>query len=131
MGAVRDGDRPTVGRPRGLRGRVPALIGARQDCSDSVRRGAVDDTAIVRCNDDAIRAACERAFGNAHDHRLSRDVGQRLAGQARRRPTCRNEDREYRRPRPGGAHFGNSSHSSGVSLRASSSSITGMPSRIG
>ncbi len=66
-----------------------------------------------------------RALGDAHDHRLAGDVGERLAGQARRRVARGNEDGEAHRRRGLLGLF------SAPRRRASSSSITGMPSRIG
>jgi hypothetical protein len=44
----------------------------------------IDDPLIVGGNNDARRAACDRPFGDANDHRLAADIRERLAGQARR-----------------------------------------------
>ena len=102
-------------------------------------------TRVVGGDDHARRAALHRALRNPHHHRLAGDVGQRLARQARRRVARGNEDGERgdgippsavaRRFRRGASAWGRlsgtHSYSAGVSLRASSSSITGMPSRTG
>ncbi len=125
-----------VGEAQQLRGLGQAVgarrvIGARHARRDAVRDDRIAHALVVGGDDDARRAACQRALGHAHDHRLAGDVGQRLARQARRRVARRNQDGEIVQQALGHARAARYSYSAGVSLRASSSSITGMPSRTG
>ena len=52
---------------------------------------------VVGGHHDARRAALQRALGHPHDHRLARDVGERLARQPRRRVPRGNQDRKRHR----------------------------------
>src|SRR5262249_28786675 len=97
-----------------------------------VPRGG-EDPIVVGRDPGGGGAAFPRTLGYPHDHRLAGDVGERLARQAGRGVARRNQDRGAEEPRPwrGAPLRRYSISSAGSSLRASSSSITGMPSRIG
>ena len=79
------------------------------------------DPRVVGRHDDARRAGLHGALRDPHHHRLAGDIRQRLAGKARRRVARGDDDGELT------GH----SYSAWSSLRASSSSITGMPFLIG
>ena len=99
------------------------VVGAGHARGEPVRDDGRAHALVVGGDDDLVGARGERPLRDAHDHRLAADVRQRLSRQPRRRMAGRDQDGE--------AHAGSASISSGVSLRASSSSITGMPSRTG
>ncbi|MNG09169.1 hypothetical protein D3C84_925750 [compost metagenome] len=83
----------------------------------------LDDARIVSRDDHTAGAAFARLFPDVLDHRLAGDQQQRLARQAGGGITRWNDDGK------GCGHL--SRRSSVVRVRASDSSITGMPSRIG
>src|SRR5436309_3197356 len=96
------------------------MVGARHHDAKTVLAHGGGDPLIVGRHVDRTRAAFSRAFADAHHHRLAREIGERFPGKARRGMT--------RRDNHGEAH---ATSSSGGSLRASSSSITGMSSFTG
>ena len=124
------------------------MIVTGDDGIDAVLGGRGADSPIVGGDDDAPGAARSCALRDAHHHRLAGDVGKWFAGQPRRREPRGNQNREHVRTRKRSRDRGTARHaiagmnrflsgsiaysySEGSSLRASSSSITGMPSRIG
>jgi hypothetical protein len=80
----------------------------------------VADARVVGGHHHTRGAGGAGAIGHAHDHGPSGEVGERLARKPARCVARRDDDGE-----------GRHSCSPGSSLRASSSSMTGMPSRIG
>ena len=109
---------------RGLGQAVGAgrMIGARDAGDEAVRAHRGGDPVVVGGDDDALCACRLRALRDADDHRDAPDLLQRLAREAGRRVAGGDQDGEA-----GRAH----SYSAGSRRRASSSSITGMPSRMG
>src|SRR5258706_8147157 len=98
------------------------MVGARHH---GLKAGPLDglrDVAVIRGHIDALRAAFARALCDPHDHRLASDVGERLARKA--------AGRETRRDDGGESAFHSLTSSSGGSFLASSSSMTGMSSRM-
>ena len=75
------------------------VIGARHACRMAVRDDGVAHPYVVRRDNDTRCAAFARAFRDAHDHRLARDIGEGLAREARRRVTRGNEDGEWNHER--------------------------------
>ena len=84
-----------------------------------------DDARVVGGDDHAAGGTFLRLLPDMLDHGLAGDVLQRLAGQTTGRIAGRNDDGK------GDAHAYLSRRSSVLRVRASLSSITGMPSRIG
>ena len=84
------------------------------------------DPLIVGRDDNFARPCRTRAFVHPLDHRLTGDRCERLAGQTRRGVASGNDDAKHARVLQRAK-----SGSSTASVRASSSSITGMPSTIG
>src|SRR6478752_7365037 len=85
--------------------------------------GALDrraDALVVGGDAHAARTARLRALAHVDHHGLAAQIGERLAGNAGRPETRRDDDVKTQ-----------ATSSSGGSLRASSSSITGMPSFTG
>src|SRR6185503_12715455 len=83
-------------------------------------RDRLDDALVVGSYRHAASAARARPLADMHHHRFAAQVRERLAGKSRRRIARRDDYVESQ-----------ATSSSGGSLRASSSSITGMPSLIG
>lgn len=97
------------------------MIAARHQRRHFVRLAGSADFGMIGGDPDFLGARLAGPFGNPHDHRPPAEIKQRLGWQTGRRVTRRNDDLEGRR-----AHASPAS-----SWRASSSSITGMSSRIG
>ena len=89
------------------------------DRLEAVAPGRVRDAPIIGGDEHFRGAAPARLLGDAHHHRLARNVRERLAREACRRVAGGNDDAEPH------------TSSSGGSLRASSSSMTGISSLIG
>ena len=126
-------DNGVVGEPERRRG-FGEPIGPRRMVApgehglDAMRSRCSADALIVGRDRDTLRAARLRPLGDADHERLAGDVGERLPRQPRRRVARGNENSEAQRePAIATDH----SYSAGSSLRASSSSMTGIPSRIG
>lgn len=99
------------------------MVGTGQQYFGAERTAGFDDAGVVRGDDHAAGATFTRLLPHMLDHRLAGDRQQRLARQARGAQPGRNHHGEIQ------VHL--SRRSSSVSVRASLSSITGMPSRIG
>ena len=80
------GFRETIGAGR--------VIGARHARGNAMGRNGITYAHIVRGHDDARCAGLARAFRNTHNHRFARDIGERLAREARRGVARRYKDRE-------------------------------------
>src|SRR5207237_3197548 len=93
------------------------VIGARHHHRKAVALHRARDALVVGGDVDGSRAARGGPLADAHHHRLAVQVDERLARITRRAVARRDDHYE--------AH---ATSSSGGSLRASSSSITGMPS---
>src|SRR5437879_3350991 len=108
--------------PRGLRDAIGAggVLGARHQRRVAVRAHRVRDAGVVRGDVHRGCAALGGALAYPHDHRPAAEVDEGLSREAGRRVARGNNDAEL--------HV---TSSSGGSLRASSSSITGMPSFTG
>src|SRR6185503_6761489 len=109
-----------------LRGSVGEAVGARKVVAarghdlEAVLLHRVADAVVVGGDVHGGGAAARGALAHAHHHRLAGDIGERLARKARRAVARGDDDVKTQ-----------ATSSSGGSLRASSSSITGMPSLIG
>ena len=101
-----------------------ALVRLRcQQCIDAVRAACGNDVTIVSRHDDARRAAFFRVARDSNHHGYAAEVGQRFVGQPSGSQPRWHDDNEF--------HANYRPISAGSTLRASDSSITGMPSRIG
>src|SRR3546814_5464403 len=104
------------------------VVGASQDGVESVRLYSGLDMAVVGGNDNTAGLRLSRLLGGADHHGLAADVEQRLSRQPCRRGTGRNDGDEANAASVallGWSGFGS------TRSRASASSMTGMPSRMG
>ena len=97
-----------------------SVIRARHHHGEAVLADGGGDALVVGGHVHRDRAALLCALADPHHHRLAREIGERLPRKTRRGVARRDDDGE--------AH---ASSSSGGSLRASSSSMTGMSSFTG
>ena len=98
------------------------VVGAGQQCLDAVRAAGLENALVVGGDQHARARRLHRTLGHPHHHRYAGDISQGFVGQAGGSQACRNKDGEVQAQR---------SSSSSDNTRASSSSITGMPSRTG
>ena len=106
------------------------LIGEHR--GNAVRFAGLDDAGMIGSHHHAASALLY-ALGHAHDHGRAADIGQRLFRQARAGQPGRNQDGVAGAHALGAAALGwrPASTSSSLRVRASFSSSTGMPSRMG